>query len=138
MKQPHDPLEHAWKCLKADSAELVDNPLLEKRLMNEMNIQKAVRPRWRKLAIAAGLILGFLVLGGGIAAAAGFNPFKTFVIMFSNDGQVTVMDENGNPVADGALKVDVQKSADGSQVIITAVPNQPGAEIKIEAQGQPK
>lgn len=92
-----DPFEHAWKSLQADSTELPDNPHLENRLMQELHRQQKPRSMWRKLIIAAGLLVGCLALGSGIAVAAGYNPFRTFQLIFdTNTGELTVYDENGN------------------------------------------
>lgn len=122
----NDSLDHMWKVLRADSAELADNPQLEKRLMQEMN--KLTRPRsvWRRLAIAAGLLVGCLAVGHGIAVAAGYNIFHVFIV----EGHPIVVDEAGNvtdqlqvvsdttDAATGERTVTVQSSVPGTQTIV--------------------
>lgn len=119
-------LDHAWKTLQADSTELPDNPHLEKRLMQELHRQQKPRSMWRKLAIAAGLLVGCLALGSGIAVAAGYNPFRTFEVFFNTTtGEVTVFDENGQP-AQGVTATVTNVDPKTGEVTVTATVNQPG------------
>lgn len=137
MHESHDPLEHVWKCLKADTAELAGNPLLEKRLMNEMNKPIARRPFWRKMAIAAGLLLGCLVLSGGIAAAAGYNPFKTLTVFFGNDGKAIITDENGNQISSDAVKLDVQE-VNGQKQVTVELKADGNGKVNLQSVAPPK
>jgi hypothetical protein len=98
MIHPDDLLQRAWEVLKADSIELAPQPLLEKRLMKAMIMQTTKRTWQRKLLIAAGLLLSFLIAGTGICVAAGYNPFKTITVMFDGN-KVHITDENGNAVS---------------------------------------
>ena len=123
----NDPLDHMWKVLRADSTELANNPQLEKRLMQEMNkMQKPYSP-WRKVAIAAGVLVGCLALGSGIAVAAGYNPLQLFYVVA---GSSVVLDEQGNPTdavkvvsntvdpATGQRTVTVQSNVPGTSTIV--------------------
>ena len=132
MNESYDPLEHVWKCLKADTAELAGNPHLEKRLMNEMNKPIARRPLWRKMAIAAGLMIGCLVLSGGIAAAAGYNPFKTLTVFFSGDGKLVITDENGNPVSGELVNIDVKEAGGQKQVTVQLNADKQGGTVTLK------
>lgn len=127
----NDPLDHMWQCLQADSAESADNPLLEKRLMNEMNQPTKTTPRWRKYAIAAGVMLGVLSLGTGIAVATGYNPFKTYSVTL-DQGHVTVVDENGTPVPPEALNIEV-KEENGQTRVTARIEATPGTTVKVKA-----
>jgi hypothetical protein len=80
-----DPLERAFELLKADSTELAVNPDLEDKLMNEL--QRQNRPnRLKRLALVGAVLAGLLLAGGGIGLAAGFNPFKVWVLKDSQKG----------------------------------------------------
>ena len=138
MHESHDPLEHVWKTLKADTAELAGNPLLENRLMIEMNKPRAKRSVWRKLAIAAGLLLGCMVLGGGIAAAAGYNPFKSLYIFIGNDGKPVITDEHGNSVHAELVNIDVKDANGQKEVTVRFNPGEQGGTVTLKPTEQPK
>lgn len=121
---PKDPLERAFELLKADSTELAINPKLENRLMNEL--QKQNRPvRWKRVAWVAAALLAVVLTGGGIAAAAGYNPLGFFHFT----------DENGNE-----LEFQVQstvQNADGSVTITGTAPNTNGGTQTVHAEWVP-
>lgn len=118
MIHPDDPLQRAWELLKADSPELAPQPQLEKRLMNAMNTKTSAQPWRRKLLIAAGLLLGFLVAGTGICVAAGYNPFKTITVMFDGT-DVHITDENGNSVSGEVVDMQIAEDKGVKQMTIT-------------------
>lgn len=133
----NDPLDHMWQCLKADSNELAVNPQLEKRLMNEMNRSRSPRPAWKKLAIAAGLLLGCLVLSGGIAMAAGYNPFKTFFVTFDGNN-VVVTDETGQQVSGELVNYEVKEANGQKEVTVQIHGGQQGKTMKLQTVPPPK
>ena len=108
-----DPLERAFEFIKADSTEAVINPNLENRLMIEL--QKQNRPsRWKRAAWVLAALVAVVLAGGGIAAAAGYNPLGFF----------RFTDEQGNPI-DFQVQSAVQNS-DGSTTITGTIPNANG------------
>ncbi|MFT3882116.1 MAG: hypothetical protein QM703_20990 [Gemmatales bacterium] len=108
-----DPLERAFEFIKADSTEAAINPNLENRLMIEL--QKQNRPsRWKRAAWMLAALMAVVLAGGGIAAAAGYNPLDFFRF---TDGQ-------GNPI-DFQVQSAVQ-NADGSTTITGTVSNANG------------
>lgn len=125
-----DPLQRAWEVLKADSLELAPQPQLEKRLMNEMNTKTTVYPWRRKLLIAAGLLMGFLIAGTGICVAAGYNPFKTITVMFDGT-DVHITDENGNAVSGEVvdMKVVEENGVKTMEITINSNDGSPGKTI---------
>ena len=75
--RPEDPLERVFEFIKADSTGTAINHNLENKLMNEL--QKQNRPsRWKRAALVLMALLALVLAGGGIAAAAGYNPLGFF------------------------------------------------------------
>lgn len=121
---PEDPLERAFEFIKADSTELAINPNLEKRLMIELDKQH--RPaRWKKAAWVMAALLALVLTGGGIAAAAGYNPLGFF----------RFADENGNEI-EFQVQSAVQ-NADGSTTITGTIPNANGGTQTVHADWVP-
>lgn len=116
-----DPLERAFEFIKADSTETAFNPNLENRLMIEL--QKQNRPsRWKRAAWVLAALVAVVLAGGGIAAAAGYNPIGFFI----------VTDEQGNTI-DFQVQSAVQNS-DGSMTLTGTVPHENGSTqtVKVE------
>ena len=122
--RPEDPLERVFEFIKADSTETAINPNLENRLMNEL--QKQNRPsRWKRAAWVLTALVALVLAGGGIAAAAGYNPLGLFHF---TDGQ-------GNPI-DFQVQSSVQ-NPDGSMTITGTVPNANGGTQTVKAEWVP-
>lgn len=122
--RPEDPLERVFEFIKADSTETAINPNLENKLMSEL--QKQNRPsRWKRTGMVLVALVALVLAGGGIAAAAGYNPLGFF---FFTDAQ-------GN-----AIDFQVQSSvhnADGSVTITGTVPNANGGTQTVHAEWVP-
>lgn len=136
MIHPDDPLQRAWEVLKADSLELAPQPQLEKRLMNEMHTKTTAHPWRRKLLIAAGLLMGFLIAGTGICVAAGYNPFKTITVMFDGT-DVHITDENGNAVSGEVVDVKMTEE-NGVKLMEITINGNDGSPSKATLESAPQ
>lgn len=122
--RPEDPLERVFEFIKADSTETAINPNLENKLMNEL--QKQNRPsRWKRTGMVLMALVALVLAGGGIAAAAGYNPLGFF---YFTDGE-------GNPI-NFQVQSTVQ-NPDGSVTITGTVPNVNGGTQTVNAEWVP-
>jgi len=119
-----DPLERAFELIKADSTEAAINPNLENRLMNELQKQHRTS-RWKRTAWVLTALVALVLAGGGIAAAASYNPLGFF----------RFTDEQGNTI-DFQVQSAVQ-NPDGSTTITGTVPNANGGTQTVKAEWVP-